>query len=288
MSRIMMLIGLFLLAGGCLAARLAAQDETRTLTLQKGDRICLIGNTLAERMQHDGWFETWLQSRFPDLELSLRNLGFSGDELTVRLRSAGFGSPDEHLQHSQADVVFAFFGYNESFGGADALGKFKQDLAEFIRHTCSQEYNGRSTPRLVLFSPIAHENLYDRNLPDGSENNQRLELYTDAMAEVAGRHEVVFVDLFRSTRPLYADRDARSTRNGVHLNSAGNRELAELIGATPADQSVRRRKAVSRTGQPRADGVRPRRPPVGGRNAVLPALEAQGPAERQGAHPGGY
>src|SRR4051794_17609788 len=27
--------------------------------LDKGDHLCIIGNTLAERMQHDGWLETF-------------------------------------------------------------------------------------------------------------------------------------------------------------------------------------------------------------------------------------
>ena len=49
-------------------------------------------------MQHFGHLEALLQSRFPKHELVFRNLGFSGDELTLRLRSAGFGTPDEHLQ----------------------------------------------------------------------------------------------------------------------------------------------------------------------------------------------
>ena len=48
---------------------------------RKGDHICIIGNTLADRMQHDGWLETYLQARFPEHDLVIRNLGFSGDEL---------------------------------------------------------------------------------------------------------------------------------------------------------------------------------------------------------------
>ena len=54
------------------------------LEVRKGDHICIIGNTLADRMQHDGWLETYLHSRFPEHELVVRNLGFSGDELTLR------------------------------------------------------------------------------------------------------------------------------------------------------------------------------------------------------------
>ena len=143
-------------------------------TLQPGDHIAIIGNTLADRMQHDGWLEAQLYHRYPKHNLVFRHLGFSGDELTVRLRSAGFGSPDEWLTRVKADAVFAFFGYNESFAGKDGLDKFKADLEGFIKHTLTQKYNGQSGPRLVLFSPIAHEDLHERNLPDGKANNARL------------------------------------------------------------------------------------------------------------------
>src|SRR4051812_42643756 len=69
------------------------------LELQKGDHICIIGNTLAERMQHDGWLETLILAKFPEHELVFRNLGYSADEVRLdkRLRSLNFGSPDECL-----------------------------------------------------------------------------------------------------------------------------------------------------------------------------------------------
>ncbi len=217
-----------------------------SLELTGGSRICIVGNTLAERMQHDGWLETLIQSRFPEQELVFRNLGFSGDELTLRLRSRGFGSPDDHLRINKADVIFAFFGYNESFGGQAGLDKFKNDLSNFIKHTLSQKYNGKNAPRLVLFSPIAHENLRDRNLPDGSENNQRLELYTQTMAEASQAAGVLFVDLFRPTLDLYAASKEPLTINGIHLNEHGNRLLAEVIEKAlfPKEPPVRRDEAA--------------------------------------------
>src|SRR3954463_4939091 len=66
--------------------------------LNPGDHICIIGNTLADRMQHDGWLETMLHARFPNHKLVIRNLGFSGDEV------AGFTSrPDANSRlRSQA------------------------------------------------------------------------------------------------------------------------------------------------------------------------------------------
>jgi len=161
-----------------------SQAMGQQFTLQKGDRISLLGNTLAERMQHHGHMETMLHNRLPEHDLSIRNLGFSGDELTLRLRSQGFGSPEDWLNHTKADVVFAFFGYNESFAGQQGLEKFEKDLDGFLKGLASQKFNGKSAPRVVLFSPIAHENLKDPNLPDGSANNARLEIYTKAMAKV--------------------------------------------------------------------------------------------------------
>jgi putative heme-binding domain-containing protein len=199
------------------------------LEIQPGDHICIIGNTLADRMQHDGWLETYIQSRFPTHNLVFRDLGFSGDELTLRLRSANFGSPNEWLTRCKADVIFAYFGYNESFAGPAGLDKFKADLEDFIKGTLGQKYNGKSAPRLVLFSPIAHENVKDRNLPDGSANNPRISLYTAAIADLARKHQLPFVDLFRPTQELYTRAAKPLTINGIHLTPRGNELVAQVI-----------------------------------------------------------
>jgi putative heme-binding domain-containing protein len=224
------------------------------LQLGRGDHICIIGNTLADRMQHDGWLETYIQARHPDLKLTFRNLGFSGDEIALRLRSQDFGTPDQWLSGTatipqpgaiadrsvvpvnrfekvgtKADVIFAFFGYNESYAGETGLPKFKSDLEAFIKHTLAQKYNLRSAPRLVLFSPIAFENHHSKNLPTGEEQNKNLALYTKAMGEVAKASGILFVDLFAPTKSLYTDEKKPLTINGVHLNSEGNRQVAEII-----------------------------------------------------------
>ncbi len=80
------------------AAQPAADLAPAAFELKKGDHICIIGNTLAERMQHDGWLETFLHARFPQHDLVFRNLGYSGDETRPsRLRSQDFGTPDQWL-----------------------------------------------------------------------------------------------------------------------------------------------------------------------------------------------
>ena len=207
----------------------AGLAQAGPLELKKGDRISIVGNTLAERMQHHGWLETYLYTRFPEHDLVFRNLGFSGDEVTTRLRHAGFGSPDEWLTKTKTDVVFAFFGYNESFKGKDGIEKFKTDLDGYVKHLRTTKYNGVSPPRVVLFSPIAHEDLHDKNLPDGKENNERLSLYTAAIGEVAKANDVTFVNLYTDTHLHYAFEKKTWTINGIHLSEAGDKYLADII-----------------------------------------------------------
>ena len=208
------------------------------IELKKGDRICLIGSAVAERFQYFGYFETLLHKQLADRQLVVRNLGFCGDEVRFRPRSLDFGSPDEHLSLRKADVVLAFFGFNESFGAADGLATFESELESFIQHTLNQQYNGESAPRLVLFSPLAHEDVGNPNYHNGHANNGNLEMYTDAMGRIAEKHGVPFIDLFHLTQQLYQSRTEPYTFNGIHLSESGCRRLApflvkELVGASP-------------------------------------------------------
>ncbi|WP_165251512.1 PVC-type heme-binding CxxCH protein [Paludisphaera soli] len=196
------------------------------LDLPKGSHISVIGNTLADRMQHTGWLETVIHTRFPDHQLTIRNLAFSGDELTTRLRSAAFGTPDEWLAKNRTDVVCAFFGYNESYAN---LAQFRTDLDAFIKHTLEQRYNGESAPKLVLFSPIAFEDLHDPSLPDGKDVNVRLERITAVMRDIAEARDVRFIDLFHPSLELYAKAKKPLTFNGIHLTSEGDRLIAEVV-----------------------------------------------------------
>lgn len=241
------------------AATASAQD----LELKKGDHICIIGNTLAERMQHDGWLETLIHARFASHELVFRNMGYSGDEIdgyknpNHRMRSMSFGSQDEwlagvapcpqpqklsprdagkvrenrfELTNTRADVVFAFYGYNESWAGEAGLPGFKKNVEDFVKHTLAQKYNGKSAPKLVLFSPIAHEYIDTPNLPskaDVDASNARLKAYSAAMGEVAKANGAQYVDLFTPTAEMFG-KGAPHTINGVHLNPNGDRLVAAI------------------------------------------------------------
>ena len=199
------------------------------LKLIKGDSISYIGNTLADRMQHAAWLETFIHAAYPDHQLTVRNLGFSGDELKIRNREDNFGTPDEWLTKTKSSVVFAFFGYNEALRGKAGIDAFKKDLEDTIDGMLANKYDGKAPPRLVFFSPIAHENLKSPHLPDGLANNEKLAEVTKIMGETCKAKGVLFVDLFAATKKLYASASKPLTMNGIHLLDHGDRTVAEVI-----------------------------------------------------------
>jgi len=202
---------------------------TSVLALEPGDHICLVGNALGERMQHQNYWETLLYQRFPKQDLVVRNLCFPADEPFHRMRSLNFGSPDVHLTRSKASVILFFFGFNESFQGDDGLASFTADLTRLVNETKTKNYSGKGPPRMVLVSPIAFENTGDVNLPDGHAHNARLASYARAMQDVASETGVGFVDLYHPTKRLFESSKDRLTLNGAHLNSRGYRLLASIL-----------------------------------------------------------
>jgi len=213
---------------------------------QTGDVVAILGNGLPDRMQHDGWLETLLQSELRERQIRFRNMSASGDRPNSYPRSGGATSMTEYLRHVKADVVLAFFGYNESYDGKP--DEYKRQLLEFVKKTRGAKANGKSFSRIVLFSPIAHEDTRNPNVPDGKAHNAQLEAYTKATEAAAEEAGVGYVDLFHPSLELFKKASSPLTINGVHLSDEGNRQLAEVIaqallgkpvGATSALESLR-------------------------------------------------
>ncbi len=202
---------------------LAAVSLHAQLELKPGDSIAIIGSGVADRAQHFGWLEAMLTAANADKDLTFRNLAFAGDEVQTWHRVDGFGSRDEWLTKVKADVIFAFYGFNESFKGYAGVGEFKKNLAKFIEDTKKQNYSGKGAPRIVLFSPIALEKLADPNLPPVDEKNTNIQNYTAAMNEVAAAQGVTFVDLFKPTANGYGK---PGTTNGLFQNEHGDQIIA--------------------------------------------------------------
>ncbi|TWT59079.1 hypothetical protein KOR42_24680 [Thalassoglobus neptunius] len=215
---------------------------------EKGDKVVILGNTLAERMQHFGYFETRLHHQFPEHQLVVRNLGWSADSIGERLRSQDFHEHGHTLIDHQPNVILAMVGFNESFAGEAGLAQFEKQLAEFLQDLKQLKYpsttysRGSYTPKLqdksgdphhgvkiVLLTPIANEDLPERGIFAGKQNNPRLRLYSAAMQKVAADEGVLCVDIFTPTHLAMNESTTPWTMNGIHLNETGYQRLSEIL-----------------------------------------------------------
>ena len=199
---------------------ISASSSNASATLKKKDTVAIVGNGLADRMQHHGWTEALIQLGLKDHQLSFRNLSLSGDRPNDRPRSKGFTPEEDYLKQVKADVIFCFFGYNESFDTKPSA--YQADLIKMVERYKKLKPNGSSEPRIVLFSPTAFENLNDKNLPSGRVHNEKLLAITEATKKAAQAAKVGFVDLYHPTLELLQSSNDKLTINGVHF-SAGRR-----------------------------------------------------------------
>jgi hypothetical protein len=220
-------IGIFALAvSGLVAATTGVGPAIRP-----GDRIAIVGNTFADQLRANGYFETLLLQLPSEPRVSVRNLGWAGDMLSARDRPTNFPSEKATLIAHQTDVIIACFGLGESFAGSAGLPAFRTALHAFADSHRGQKYNGKSEVRLILVSPIAYEDLGPRT-PAHARRNEELVNYTAAMEHVAAALELPFINLYQPTRELMADSTApKLTSNGIHLNTYGHWAVSRILAA---------------------------------------------------------
>jgi mono/diheme cytochrome c family protein/glucose/arabinose dehydrogenase len=254
--RISLLLTTFI--GGGLA--LSAAER---ITPAAGATISLIGGGQGERLFRSPTFEVEVQRRFAPQRLVIRNMCDDGDTAGYRVHSGraspfafpeaaqfhhlsttkdDFGSgeggsgfaetPDQWLTRVKTEVIIAWFGYGESFAGPAGLPAFRAELEAWLDHTAKQDYSGKGAPRVVLLSPQAIEDRSaELGTPDGKAANANLALYSQAIAEIAAKRDLLFVDLFTASQGWFKDAHEPLTSDGMLLMARGQ----ELQGKFLAD-----------------------------------------------------
>ncbi len=196
-------------------------DEPRGLELVDGDRVVFVGNTFIERDQAYGYLETMLTARWPDRNITFRNLGWSGDTVWGEAR-AGFDSPAEGFKRlvdqvsaAKPTVIFVGYGMNESYEGEPGLRRFLDGLERLLNEF------GKTGARIILLSPMRHEDLGSHS-PTVNAHNDALLKYVEAMEVFCNIRNLTFVDLFtNTTEQVRRSRMRQRTENGIHLSELG-------------------------------------------------------------------
>jgi putative membrane-bound dehydrogenase-like protein len=196
------------------------------------ERIALVGNSLAERMNLFGHFEALIHSRFGQYELAVRNFAWPGDAVDVHQRPNNYTALDDPLKVFGPETLLCFYGFNESFSGSSGEEQFRAAYETYLDETAKQypRDESGSPPRFVLISPIAWEPTGNPLWPEAAERNESLARYARVVADVAARRGLPYVDLFTPTRSLFAaEPGMQYTINGCHLNEAGDRAVGLVL-----------------------------------------------------------
>ncbi|AMV26146.1 GDSL-like Lipase/Acylhydrolase [Gemmata sp. SH-PL17] len=193
--------------------------------LKDGDRIVWLGNTLVEREQRYGYWETALIAANADKNITVRNLGWSGDTVFGDAR-AGFDNAAKGYERMvsltlelKPTVIFVNFGSNEAFEGKEGLPKFEKGLEKLL------DSLKPANARVFLFTPIPVEK--STSLPDPKALNDKLALYSGAIKAIAEKRGISFVDLFRDFQNIRSA--GPFTDNGIHLTEAGYKQFTPFF-----------------------------------------------------------
>lgn len=214
-----------------------AEASNATFELNNGDRVVFLGNSLFENDLRYGYLELALTTRWPDRDVTYRNIGWTGDTVFGEARSyisppGGYDLLIEQLTKARPTIVFIAYGAIEALQGGAGLSRFNQGLNQLL------DKIDQLGAKAILLSPIpmmsagSAENLAKRNA--------MLELYGSAIARTASDRDKQFIDIFNPL--LERSKNATLSDNGLHLNENGYYFLASTIekglGLAPRNVSV--------------------------------------------------
>ncbi len=205
--------------------QIRSADSKNNFVLHNNDRVVFLGNSLFENDLQYGYLETALTERWPNQNITYRNIGWTGDMVKGEARSTFTNPPTayetllENINRTQPTVVFIAYGGLEAMKGEAGLPYFTEGLNQLI------DTIDRLGARSVLISPIP------LMLPDSSgnkaERNSLIDLYSRKIAEIASSRNKYFIDVLNPIKEI--QQAANITDNGIHLNEKGYYYLASII-----------------------------------------------------------
>ena|GEM_PF-93951 len=196
----------------------------------QGQRIAMVGNSLAERMNLFGHFESLLHTRLPQKQLIFRNFGWPADEVANQQRPGNYTNLDNPLDVFNPDAFLCFYGFNESFNGPEGVSSFIANYRSYLNGLKGQYGKDGRKLAFVLVSPVAFEASGNPLQPLGNTENANLKLYTAAIKQLANEDDYDFVDLFAPTSVAFGQAvGTQFTVNGVHLNENGDKLVSQLL-----------------------------------------------------------
>ncbi len=217
------------------AASPFAQSTNRTkstlpsaekFSLKDGERVLFVGNSLFENDLPYGYLELALTTRWPDRNVTFRNIGWAGDNVFGEARSYFTNPPTPYelllkqITDAKPTLVFVAYGGIEAYAGEEGIPDFTKGLQALIDTiTRLGAKTVLLSPIPLFFTPMATESVNDRN--------EMLAQYTATISQIAASRGTLFMDIFNPLKEL--GKTIPVSDNGFHLNEAGYCQLAMVL-----------------------------------------------------------
>ena len=206
-------------------AQSANEASKATFELKNGDRVVFLGNSLFENDLQYGYLELALTTRWPNRDVTFRNIGWSGDNVFGDARSYFTNPPTaydlliEQITKSKPTIVVIAYGGIEAQEGEAGLPRFNEGLNKLL-----DKIEGLGA-KAILLSPIPI--MSAGSLENLATRNKNLELYAAAIAKEAAARGDRFIDIFNPLQEI--NKNVKLSDNGFHLDETGYYFLAATL-----------------------------------------------------------
>jgi lysophospholipase L1-like esterase len=224
MSRLALLVGVLLVI------TVNSRGDDTPLVLKRGDKIVFLGDSITQAGVNPKGYVTLIRKaltdKHPDLNLQVIGAGISGNKVPDLQRRL-----DKDVLARKPNLVVIYIGINDVWHGQDnpARGTSKDKFEAGLRELIGKITDSGS--RVVLCTPSVIGEKNDAS----NRNDARLDEYAAISRKVARDLKVpvcdlrqAFLDHLKANNPQNLDKGIL-TGDGVHLNDAGNKFVADTI-----------------------------------------------------------
>lgn len=203
---------------------LNAAPETKELVLKKGDHLAIIGDSITEQKQYSVILETYLTACLPELEITARQYGWSGEQASGFIKRM-----QNDVLRFQPTVATTCYGMNDF-----RYVPFDQKIADEYRKNQTEivETFKKSGARVVLGSPGIIDSVpkWVKSAAGTKEDlNLSLSKFRNIDAEIAEAQKVAFADVYtpmllanHTAKKQYGEAFMVTGKDGVHPGWAGH------------------------------------------------------------------
>lgn len=246
-SRIVFLV--LLMLGLNDSASVFAADLDAKWELKPGDRVVMLGSTFIERENTQGVLELSLRLAAPETKFTVRNLGWSGDNVLGESR-AYFGPVDQGYQHileyvqlTNPTVLIVSYGHNAAFNGEERLDEFVTNYERLLKDLTAENR------RMIVLGPTPLEPVV-RSAEVVKSQNETRKKYGQAIEQMCASQGYVYVDMLEPMQQVQKKLKLNSlTENGVHLDRAGYIAAGEVLANSLGQSFIKEGESILQDSQ---------------------------------------